>query len=33
MTVDRAIELWPYLEALGIPIGSPSMATSQQVSG
>ena len=28
MTVDRAIELWPYLEALGIPIGSPSMATS-----
>lgn len=26
MTVDRVLELWPYLEALGIPIGSPAPA-------
>lgn len=28
MTVERALELWPYLEVLGVPIGSPAMATS-----
>lgn len=26
MTVDRALELWPYLESLGIPLGSPAVA-------
>lgn len=26
MTVDRVLELWPYLEALGVPIGSPATA-------
>lgn len=26
MTVDRALELWPYLESLGVPLGSPATA-------
>jgi len=28
MTVDEALKLWPYLESLGVPLGSPAMATS-----
>lgn len=28
MTVDEALNLWPYIEVLGVPIGSPAMATS-----